>query len=239
MTDGQRVAHPAGLPGGEAPGLRERKKRRTRDALLHTALDLFTTQGYDETTVDEIVEAVDVSQRTFFRYFAGKEEAAFALQSMVESHFLAELRRRPAAEAPFDALRRAVLTVWDRIGETFEEIFTVELHMRMYRMIESTPSLLAAHLRRCSTLENQIALLIADREGLDVDEDPRPRVAVAAFCGVMRVTGQLWVQGRDCDVDSLRDLTEAYLDRLGPALAGDWRAAHGPEAVGSAATRSA
>ncbi|MFJ2584211.1 TetR family transcriptional regulator [Streptomyces sp. NPDC087538] len=216
MTDGQRATHPTGL--------RERKKRRTRDALLHAALDLFTTQGYDETTVDEIVEAVEVSQRTFFRYFASKEEAAFAIQEMVESRFLAELRRRPATEAPFAALRSAVLCAWNSIGETIEEIVTVELHMRTYRMIESTPSLLAAHLRRCTVMENQIALLIAEREGLDVDEDPRPRVAVAAFCGVMRVTGQLWGRGRDAGVDSLRALTEAYLDQLGPALAGDWRA---------------
>ncbi|MFB6873356.1 TetR family transcriptional regulator [Streptomyces sp. NPDC056323] len=216
MTGEQRATHPTGL--------RERKKRRTRDALLHAALDLFTTQGYDETTVDEIVEAVEVSQRTFFRYFASKEQAAFAIQEMVESRFLAELRRRPAAEAPFEALRSAVLCAWNSIGETIEEIVTVELHMRIYRMIESTPSLLAAHLRRCAVLENQIALLIAGREGLDVDEDPRPRVAVAAFCGVMRVSGQLWGRGRDAGVDSLRALTEEYLDQLGPALAGDWRA---------------
>ncbi|WP_326765440.1 TetR family transcriptional regulator [Streptomyces sp. NBC_01591] len=220
MTDGQRAAYPTGL--------RERKKRRTRDALLHAALDLFTTQGYDETTVDEIVDAVEVSQRTFFRYFASKEEAAFAIQEMVESHFLSQLRRRPAAEAPFEALRNAVLCAWNSLGEVIEEIITVELHMRTYRMIESTPSLLAAHLRRCAVMENQIALLIAGREGLDVDKDPRPRVAVAAFCGVMRVTGQLWGRGRDGGVDSLRALTEAYLDQLGPALADNWRADAGP-----------
>ncbi|WP_405752061.1 TetR family transcriptional regulator [Streptomyces sp. NBC_00012] len=222
MTAGQQAAHPTGL--------RERKKRRTRDALLHAALDLFTTQGYDETTVDEIAEAVEVSQRTFFRYFASKEEAAFAIQDMVEARFLAELRRRPAAETPFEALRSAVLCAWNSIDETIKEIVTVEVHMRTYRMIESTPSLLAAHLRRCTGLENQIALLIAGREGLDVDEDPRPRVAVAAFCGVLRVTGQLWGRGRDAGVDSLRTLTEAYLDQLGPALAGNWRTESGAAA---------
>lgn len=110
------------------------------------------------------------------------------------------------------------MCAWNSIGETIEELVTVELHMRTYRMIESTPSLLAAHLRRCADLENQIALLIAGREGLDVDEDPRPRVAVAAFFGVMRVTGQLWGRGRESGVDSLRALTEVYLDQLGPAL---------------------
>ncbi|MFE7616260.1 TetR family transcriptional regulator [Streptomyces sp. NPDC057496] len=213
----------AGQQAARSTGLRERKKRRTRDALLHTALDLFTTQGYEETTVDEIVDAVEVSQRTFFRYFASKEEAVFAIQEMVESRFLAELRQRPAEETPFEALRGAVLRAWNSIGEAIEEIVTVELHMRTYRMIESTPSLLAAHLRRSCHLENQVATLIARREGLDVDEDPRPRVAVAAFCGVLRVTGQLWGRGRDAGVDSLRALTETYLDQLGPALAGDWR----------------
>ncbi|MCM2414344.1 TetR family transcriptional regulator [Streptomyces sp. RKAG290] len=215
MTQGQRAA--------EYPtGLRERKKRRTRDALLHAALDLFTTQGYEETTVDEIVDAVEVSQRTFFRYFAGKEAAAFAVQEMVESRFVAELRQRPASEAPFEAMRRAVLCAWNSMGEAIEAIVPVELHMRTYRMIESTPSLLAAHLRRSIDLENQIALLIAEREGLDMGRDPRPRVAVAAFSGVMRVTGQLWGQGHDGSMDSLRALTEAYLDQLGPALAEDW-----------------
>lgn len=216
MSDGQRATC-------RPTGLRERKKRRTRDALLRAALDLFTTQGYEETTVDEIADAVEVSQRTFFRYFAGKESVVFAVQEMVESRFILELRRRPAAEAPFEAMRRAVLCAWNSIGEAIEAIIPVELHMRTYRMIESTPSLLAAHMRRGVAMEEQLAGLIAEREGLDVARDPRPRVAVAAFCGVMRVTGQLWGQGYDGSMDSLRTLTETYLDQLGPALAEDWR----------------
>lgn len=215
MTDG-----PAPAP---STGLRERKKRRTRDALVLAALELFTTQGYEETTVDEIAEAVEVSQRTFFRYFASKEEVVFAVQEMVESRFIAELRQRPAPEAPFEAMRRAVLCAWNSIGEAIEALVPVELHMRTYRMIESTPSLLAAHLRRSIDLENQIAGLIAEREGLDMALDPRPRVAVAAFTGVMRVSGQLWVQERDTSVDSLRELTEVHLDQLGPALSESWR----------------
>ncbi|NED16168.1 TetR family transcriptional regulator [Streptomyces sp. SID9124] len=216
MTEGQPSA---ALP----TGLRERKKRRTRDALLVAALELFTTHGYEETTVDEIADAVEVSQRTFFRYFAGKEAAVFAVQDMVESHSLSELRQRPADEAPFEAMRRAVLCAWDSIGETVEAIIPVELHMRAYRMIESTPSLLAAHLRRSIDLENQITELIARREGLDPARDPRPRVAVAAFSGVMRAAGQLWGQGGDGGMESLRALTETYLDALAPALSERWR----------------
>ncbi|SED75341.1 transcriptional regulator, TetR family [Streptomyces sp. 2131.1] len=216
MTEGQPSA---ALP----TGLRERKKRRTRDALLVAALELFTAHGYEETTVDEIADAVEVSQRTFFRYFPGKEAAVFAVQDMVESHFLSELRQRPADEAPFEAMRRAVLCAWDSIGQTVEAIIPVELHMRAYRMIESTPSLLAAHLRRGIVLENRITELIAGREGLDPARDPRPRVAVAAFSGVMRAAGQLWGQRGDGGMESLRALTETHLDALAPALSERWR----------------
>ncbi|MFF2845962.1 TetR family transcriptional regulator [Streptomyces sp. NPDC058001] len=207
------------------PGLRERKKQFTRDALLRAALELFTAQGYDETTVDEIADTVGVSQRTFFRYFTTKEETVFAVQEMIECHFLTALRERPPQESPLEALRRAVLDSWDTIDEVIKAAVPVELHMRTYQMIESTPSLLAVHLRRSSDVEEQIAQLIAEREGLDVDADPRPRVAVAAFSGVMRVTGRMWGAGEDTSVASIRALTTTYLDQVGPALAEDWHTA--------------
>ncbi|MFH9721931.1 TetR/AcrR family transcriptional regulator [Streptomyces sp. NPDC017254] len=205
------------------PGLRERKKQRTRDALTRVALELFTTQGYERTTVDEIVDAVEVSQRTFFRYFSSKEEVAFAVQQMVEERFLEALRQRPPGEGPFDALRDAVLCAWDTIGDAITEVVPVELYLRSLQTIESTPALLAVHLRRSTEMEETIAGIIADREGLDVDVDPRPRIAVAAFSGVMRVTGQLWGRGTDQSLEAIRSLTEKYLDHLGPALAPRWR----------------
>ncbi|MBX9425392.1 TetR/AcrR family transcriptional regulator [Streptomyces lateritius] len=205
------------------PGLRERKKQRTRDALTRVALELFTAQGYERTTVDEIVDAVEVSQRTFFRYFSSKEEVAFAVQHMVEERFVVALGQRPPAEGPFDAMRNAVLCAWDTIGDAITEVVPVELYLRSLQMIESTPALLAVHLRRSNEMEETIARIIAGREGLDLDEDPRPRIAVAAFSGVMRVTGQLWGRGTDQSLEAIRDLTEKYLDHLGPALTPSWR----------------
>ncbi|MDQ0842599.1 TetR/AcrR family transcriptional regulator [Streptomyces sp. V1I6] len=207
----------------EPTGLRARKKQRTRDALVRVALELFTTQGYERTTVDEIADAVEVSQRTFFRYFASKEEVAFAVQEILEAHYAVVLRGRPAEEAPLEALRNAVFASWDAIGEAVEEIVPLDLYMRSFQMIESTPALLAAHMRRSTVTEEALAGLIAEREGLDVNTDPRPRVAVAAFSGVMRATGRLWGQGEDPSIEAIRSLTETFLDHLGPALAGNWR----------------
>ncbi|MEV5430940.1 TetR family transcriptional regulator [Streptomyces sp. NPDC052701] len=205
------------------PGLRERKKQRTRDALLRAALELFTTRGYEETTVDEIAAAADVSQRTFFRYFASKEEVTFFVPRLAESHFVAAVRERPPGEAPLEALRRALLENWDTINEAVGQIVPIDLHMRVYRVIESTPALLAAHLRRATELEEELARIVAEREGLDVDADPRPRTLVAAFGGVLRVTERIWSAGGDFSVAAMRELATAHLDELGPALLGNWR----------------
>ncbi|WP_031476276.1 TetR family transcriptional regulator [Streptomyces bicolor] len=203
--------------------LRERKKQRTREALLRTALELFTTQGYDDTTVDDIADAVDVSQRTFFRYFAGKEEAALALQEMTVAHFLEAVRARPPHEAPMEALRQAVLEGWDTLHDVIDAVAPVEVFLRMYQVVESTPVLLAAHLRRSMEIEEAIARILAEREGVDIDADPRPRLAVAVFGGVMRLTERQWSTGEDFSLDAMRALTVSHLEQVGPALSESWR----------------
>ncbi|MFJ6072635.1 TetR family transcriptional regulator [Streptomyces sp. NPDC093065] len=212
-------------PAASRPGLRELKKQRTRDLLLRSALELFTEHGYEETTVDDIAEVADVSQRTFFRYFASKEDAAFFVSRLAESHFVDAVRARPPEEAPLDALRTALVESWSTIGEAVEQLVPLELHMRFYRVIESTPALLAAHLRRATELEEEIARVVADREGLDIDRDPRPRVVVAVFGAVMRVTERIWSGREDAGLAALRDLTATYLDQVTPSLAGNWRRA--------------
>src|SRR5690349_21256908 len=123
--------------GGMATGLRERKKRETRDALTRTALELFAERGYDETTLAEIAEAAGVSTRTIFAYFPSKEDILFAnTQAMCDAlgHALAE---RPAGTDALTALRDFIL------GSAHEK---TELDQKLGRLI-ARDATLASHKR--------------------------------------------------------------------------------------------
>ncbi|MCF6524744.1 TetR family transcriptional regulator [Streptomyces sp. JJ36] len=185
------------------------------------AHELFVAQGYEHTTVDQITEAVDVSQRTFFRYFSSKEDVAFALQDETESAFYDAVCARPAGESPMRALRNALDTTWESLGESIQEVVPISVHMRMWHVIETTPALVAVHLRRSTDMEDRLAAVFARREGLPTD-DPRPRVLTAAFSGVMRAAGRQWGEGQDVTVDAARRWMETYLDLMGPVLSDDW-----------------
>lgn len=215
---------PAGRDTRHRPGLRELKKQRTRDALLRAALELFTSQGYDATTVDQIAEIVGVSQRTFFRYFAGKEDVVFFVPRIADDHFVELLDARPADESPLESLRRAGLEAWETLGPSIEEVVPLDLHLRVHRLIESTPALLAAHLRHATEQEERVAQVLARREGVDMEHDPRPRIAVAVFGAVVRLTERMWSMGEDSGLRGMRDLIETYLDQVRPALTGNWGA---------------
>jgi AcrR family transcriptional regulator len=89
-------------------GLRERKKARTREALQEAAMDLFTRQGFDGTTVEEIADACEVSPRTFFRYFPTKEDVLFVDADARRERLLAVLADQPADTPTFAALEAAM-----------------------------------------------------------------------------------------------------------------------------------
>ncbi|MBO8190897.1 TetR family transcriptional regulator [Streptomyces oryzae] len=203
-------------------GLRERKKQRTRDALVVAAHELFVTQGYETTTVDQIAEAVDVSQRTFFRYFANKEEVALFVQDMVERFYYEAVCARPAGEAPLECLRNTLDDIWDDVGAAVEEITPIDLHLKMCQVIEMTPALLAARLRHSLLLEEKLVQEMARRTGVDADKDPRPRVLVAAFTGVTLTASRQWSMRNDASLAMAREVTRDYLAQLGPALCADW-----------------
>lgn len=165
-------------------GLRERKKQRTRCALIDSAFVLFGKKGFEATTVDEIADAVEVSPRTFFRYFASKEEVALSLLEDQMDLFLAALAERPAEEPVLTALRRtAVLTIRDlECGDSGVDRDQYECMDGLM----ATSSMLAGRAMEVVTGRlGALADLIATRMGVDQRTDPRPHlVAAVAVCAV-------------------------------------------------------
>ena len=97
--------------GPPTQGRREAHKQATRQALQQAADRLFAEQGYDATTVRDIAEAAGVTERTFFRYFAGKEELIVEDALGWLPVLLDKLRQRPDDEDVVTALRRAIQDV--------------------------------------------------------------------------------------------------------------------------------
>lgn len=190
----------AAMTDAQAAGLRERKKQRTRWALVDAALDLFLAKGYEATTIDEIVAAVDVSQRTYFRYFAGKEEVALSFLTEYDDLFVAALAERPADEPDVAAMRAAIDVSLDAILASDEE--HAARFRKLHGLIDGTPALVAGRLRRFAELEQAAAAVIARRMGVDLTRDARPHLLVASFLTVLRVAYE------GCARDELIDPSE-------------------------------
>ncbi len=90
--------------GSAQEGLRERKRRETRQRITAAALGLFASHGYEATTLDAIAEAAGIARRTFFHYFGSKEEILAAWQSDLPEVFRAALSREPVDQSPLDAV---------------------------------------------------------------------------------------------------------------------------------------
>ncbi|MFD4639037.1 TetR family transcriptional regulator [Lentzea sp. NPDC058436] len=163
------------------PGLRERKKLRTRQSLVDAAYALFARQGFAATTVDQIADAVEVSARTFHRYFASKEDVALSVLTEQHDALVEALRTRPPEEPVMTAIHNAAVGVL-RTYEADEDCDAFRFH-QMQTLIAGSPALRAAAAEQGTARTTEVAELIAERMGVDPAADPRPGlVAAVALC---------------------------------------------------------
>ena len=97
-------------------GLRERKKQRTRDAIVAAALRLFDERGYERTTIADIAEAADIAPRTFFGYFPSKEDVVFADFPETLEGLSRQLDERAERETAIDAIRAWIVGKLDEMN---------------------------------------------------------------------------------------------------------------------------
>jgi AcrR family transcriptional regulator len=197
------------------PGLRERKKARTKATIQREALRLFSEHGYAETSVEQIAAAAEVSPSTFFRYFPTKEEVV--LSEFIDSRTIELFRAAPAELGPTAALRHSIEALTTEISEE-----DLELESLRNELIQQVPELrrgLMAELLRPIQMMSEV---IAERLGLDPgDEDAE--IFAGALIGGMLSGGMLAGDdedspgshhGQPSDVQHLRSYVLGRLDRI-------------------------
>ncbi|MCZ7461954.1 TetR/AcrR family transcriptional regulator [Streptomyces sp. WMMC940] len=173
-------------PATPPTGLRARKKARTRSTLQQEALRLFLSQGYENTTVDQIARAAGVSSMTFFRHFPTKE-------SVVESDdhdplVVRLIELRPAREHPLDALRHALAEGLATVYATDRDTLFVRT-----RLVLRTPALRARLWENQHATERMLTAALAARSGQQPDL-PLRALASAALAALTTALA-VWVEG--------------------------------------------
>jgi AcrR family transcriptional regulator len=204
------------------PGLRERKKQATREALREAALRLAVERGPDQVRVEEIAEAAGVSPRTYNNYFASREQAIVAaITADRETRIAAAVADRPAGTRLADAVTEAVVEQYTDTGKHAREA----LHL-----ITTKTALLDAFLETTAEIEPPLTTVIAERLN---DAGPHTaRVLAASVAAAVRIALESWLQpsGTTANIrsvgtsglivpsGSLPDLLRAALAPLAPAF---------------------
>jgi AcrR family transcriptional regulator len=192
-------------------GRRERKKQETRDALVAAALELFVLRGVDATTVDDIADAVDVSARTFHRYFPAKEDVLFADSERRRAAFATFLIERPPDEDLFDTLRAAA----HGLADSF--LTDPEIERRRMTIVETSYTLRARSLQHTDMLNEIVADHVADRLGADPGE-PLPRLLAACTIAALRTARERWLANDSTDYHAEIDRCFALVADLRSAI---------------------
>ncbi|MGH6657677.1 MAG: TetR family transcriptional regulator [Actinocrinis sp.] len=166
---------------GAPPGLRERKKLATREALSAAAIRLAAERGFENLRVEDIAEAAGVSPRTFNNYFSSREQAISAARIAQIERIAQALAQRPAEEALLDALTNATLAGPGR-----------EPDREVLRLFACNPTVHGEMLRTAAQSTSPLIEAIAKRTGTE-PTDLLPYVVASAVFGAMRAAMHTWL----------------------------------------------
>ncbi len=159
-------------------GLRERKKRRTRQQISDVATSLFVVRGFDQVKVSEIAEIVGVSEKTVYNYFPTKESLVFDRADEGIARMAAALREREPGESPTRAALRALGADMDDLEDLPDAIY---MFLPLFaEMLAATPSLRAAYLDLQGRLVEVATEELARFADID-PRDPEPMIAARAI----------------------------------------------------------
>jgi AcrR family transcriptional regulator len=189
-----------------------RRSERTRTALREAALARFVRDGFDATGIADIAADVGVTTRTFYRYFANKDEVLFADYEDRLDWFGRALSVRPRKEPLVDSVRAAV--------DSFPDDPGVVAEIARLRSSELDPDRIEPHIRRVeSQLARQIEAHLLHRSP-SIADDPAARlrttIVARAVAAAVFAAMDIWMAGPADDLDELSRLTGVALDTVAP-----------------------
>ncbi len=221
---------------GEAAGRRERKKRATHLALRAAALDMVSERGFANVTVEDIAEAVDVSVRTFFNYFASKEDALVGDDPQQRDAVRAELLSLPPEVPPLEALRsvtvgrlRAIAEDVDLSGEDHD------VWARRFAAVHAQPEVRLAYVKHLAVVERFLADTLVERMGSEERRQEAALIAAVSMAAMRTVAQETGTEG----IAALIDRTQAAFDLMASGFHPTAQAPAGQAAGGTAGTRAA
>jgi AcrR family transcriptional regulator len=188
--------------------LRERRKRRTAEAIVATALRLFDERGFARTTIDQIAREAEISRRTFFRYFADKEEVFFAEDEELLDVIHATIDAAPGGVPVLELARRATRAV--AVSIVARSAAQPEWGLARERLIAATPALQARRLAKNLRWEQAIAQRLLRRGASEQEALLLPKLSLACF----QAAYERWARDPSQDLPSLVDDSFAVLTTL-------------------------
>lgn len=161
------------------------RRRLVEDELIAAARRLFADLGYQQVTVEDIAKEAGVSTRTFYRYFAAKDDVVVVASERMLDHYARVFAARLPGQSALDAL----LQILDTLAEDADrELFD------WMRITAAHPSLaLIQRGAMQARTESLLSEILADHMGVDRAHDMRPDVIAAATISVMKVATERWV----------------------------------------------
>lgn len=175
--------------------LRERKRARTRQALVTAAAELFERDGYEATTIADVAAAAEIGTRTFFSYFASKEELLFPESDGRIQAAIDAIATRQPDERPASVLLRALTTVGDESDD-----MTGGLAALRVRLIRTVPAVRGHALRMQLDAQREIARHLAAAYPNELDE-VRAAALTGAFIGAISAALQVLLEDAESPDD--------------------------------------
>jgi AcrR family transcriptional regulator len=207
-----------------SPGLRERKKARTRQLIADTAARLFAERGYEHVAVSDVAREAEVAEQTVYNYFPTKEQLVTDREEQVQERLCDLIRSRPSAITPAAAIRAFVLTIVAGIRSIPPDLWRGELGY----LAAISPTVHRLALELTDRLAAALAAEIGDTTAVPPEIARLQGIALAGvFQIIISEAGRRTCEGQSQAqiADELYPIVEDMLDELDR-----WLSVSGPSA---------